>query len=166
MSFFTSNHSFQFFDSLYFILSYYALLAPEHAYNIPMAGYIPLPVIQKEAWAQCENPNCEKWRKLPPGAPPINEDEPWYCYMNPDLARNTCSASEVVRYKRKNGNSSPPYIQLWREIIGEVLQQESIPNLHISSSIFRRNMMTRRNLLLMEQRILKKQLEIGQSWQN
>ena len=61
-----------------------------------MAGYVPLPVIQKEAWAQCENPNCQKWRKLPPGAPEINEDEPWYCYLNPDAARNTCSASEVV----------------------------------------------------------------------
>jgi CW-type Zinc Finger len=64
-----------------------------------MAGFIALPVIQKEAWAQCENPNCQKWRRLPPGAPEINEDEPWYCYLNPDATRNTCSASEVVRIK-------------------------------------------------------------------
>lgn len=58
-----------------------------------MAAY--LPVIQKEVWAQCENPNCQKWRKLPPSTI-VNEDEPWYCYMNPDHDRNTCSASEVV----------------------------------------------------------------------
>jgi hypothetical protein len=61
-----------------------------------MAGFVPLPVIQKEAWAQCENPNCQKWRKLPPGAPELDEDAPWYCYLNPDANRNTCSASEVV----------------------------------------------------------------------
>lgn len=25
-----------------------------------------LPVIVQENWAQCENPNCNKWRRLPP----------------------------------------------------------------------------------------------------
>lgn len=64
-----------------------------------MAGLIPVPVIQKEEWAQCENPNCQKWRKLPRGVT-INENESWYCYMNPDNDRNTCSASEVVSSAR------------------------------------------------------------------
>lgn len=60
-----------------------------------MTAYLPVPVIQKAVWAQCENPNCGKWRKLPPGAT-IEENEPWYCFMNPDHERNTCSASEMV----------------------------------------------------------------------
>ena len=60
-----------------------------------MAALVPVPVIQKAIWAQCENPNCEKWRKLPPGTV-VSENEPWYCYMNPDSERNTCSASEEV----------------------------------------------------------------------
>lgn len=52
-----------------------------------------LPVIVQESWAQCENPNCNKWRKLPPGHD-VKEDEPWYCYQNPDDRKATCSASE------------------------------------------------------------------------
>lgn len=54
-----------------------------------------LPVIVQENWAQCENPNCNKWRKLPPGYQ-VKEDEPWYCYLNPDERKATCSASEDV----------------------------------------------------------------------
>jgi hypothetical protein len=61
-----------------------------------MAGHQPvLPVIVQENWAQCENPNCNKWRKLPPGHE-VKEDEPWYCYLNPDDSRAACSASEDV----------------------------------------------------------------------
>ena len=54
-----------------------------------------LPVIVKESWAQCENPNCGKWRKIPAGYA-LDEDEPWYCYLNPDDRKATCSASEEV----------------------------------------------------------------------
>lgn len=53
-------------------------------------------VITPEQWAQCENPSCEKWRLLPPGTV-LNENEPWYCYMNPDPEKNTCDAPETVR---------------------------------------------------------------------
>jgi hypothetical protein len=61
-----------------------------------MSG-LPIPgvIIQKEQWVQCENPNCGKWRRLPPGAPAVPEDAPWYCYLNPDIDRNTCSADEA-----------------------------------------------------------------------
>lgn len=47
-------------------------------------------------WAQCDNPNCQKWRRLPPGAGAPDEDAPWYCFMNPDPDYNTCSADEAV----------------------------------------------------------------------
>ena len=63
-----------------------------------MASTVPiLPVITKEQWVQCENPNCGKWRRIPPGSV-IDENAPWYCYMNPDAERNTCSAAEEVSY--------------------------------------------------------------------
>lgn len=55
-----------------------------------------MPVIVQENWVQCENPNCNKWRKVPPNYEP-KEDEPWYCYLNPDDRKGTCSASEEVR---------------------------------------------------------------------
>ena len=60
------------------------------SFQIPIA-----PVLTKERWVQCENPNCEKWRRIPHDAV-IDEDAPWYCYMNPDPERNTCSAAEEV----------------------------------------------------------------------
>lgn len=49
-----------------------------------------------QQWTQCENANCGKWRKLPPGSV-VDEDAPWYCYMNPDAKHARCSASEEVR---------------------------------------------------------------------
>lgn len=53
-------------------------------------------VITAEQWAQCEIPSCQKWRLLPPGTV-LNENEPWYCHMNPDPQKNSCDAPEVVR---------------------------------------------------------------------
>lgn len=52
--------------------------------------------ITAEQWAQCEIPSCQKWRLLPPGTV-LNENEPWYCHMNPDPQKNSCDAPEVVR---------------------------------------------------------------------
>lgn len=65
-----------------------------------MAALPVLPVIVQENWAQCENPNCNKWRKLPPGYQ-VKEDEPWYCYLNPDDHKAACSASEDVSLWRR-----------------------------------------------------------------
>ena len=67
----------------------------------------PLPQAMASQWqhphglhacrcTQCENPNCNKWRRLPAGAAAPKEDEPWFCYLNSDPQRNTCSASEAV----------------------------------------------------------------------
>ncbi|KAL4452000.1 hypothetical protein ABPG75_007662 [Micractinium tetrahymenae] len=64
-----------------------------------------MPVIVQENWVQCENPNCNKWRKVPPGYQP-KEDEPWYCYLNPDDRKGTCSASEE-EYKEAIEISAP-----------------------------------------------------------
>jgi len=45
-----------------------------------MASFVapqPLqPAIVEEIWAQCEHPQCEKWRKLPPGSF-VDESKPW-----------------------------------------------------------------------------------------
>ena len=67
----------------------------------PPAVVAPIPAQQ---WAQCENPNCNKWRLLPVGAV-LNENEPWYCYMNPDPDKNTCEAPEAVRLLRFQSRS-------------------------------------------------------------
>ena len=32
--------------------------------------------LQEDVWAQCDNPNCQKWRRLPPGTV-IDENTPW-----------------------------------------------------------------------------------------
>lgn len=32
--------------------------------------------VQEDVWAQCDNPNCQKWRRLPPGTV-IDENTPW-----------------------------------------------------------------------------------------
>lgn len=95
-----------------------------------MTTYVPKVVIQKEQWAQCENPNCNKWRRLPRGAPPIDEDQPWYCYLNPDLDRNTCSASEVEYDEQnevllKSAEEEAAYNQMVRERIEASLQAVS-----------------------------------------
>ena len=81
--------------------------------------------VQEDVWAQCDNPNCQKWRRLPPGTV-IDENTPWsglrarvhccvsnsscslsclltstmrfrYCYMNPDEENAACEAPEEVR---------------------------------------------------------------------
>ena len=81
--------------------------------------------VQEDVWAQCDNPNCQKWRRLPPGTI-IDENTPWsglrarvqsgisnsscslsclptptlrfrYCYMNPDEENAACEAPEEVR---------------------------------------------------------------------
>jgi hypothetical protein len=46
-------------------------------------------------WLQCDHPGCLKWRIVPdlPGIVP-EADEPWYCELNRDPARNTCEAAQ------------------------------------------------------------------------
>jgi hypothetical protein len=79
---------------------------------------LPLPVvIQAEQWAQCDNPNCQKWRKLP-ASTTLNDDEPWYCYLNPDHNKNTCSASEVV-------STPPPVAAAMLALVGGVSGRSS-----------------------------------------
>ena len=85
--------------------------------------------VQEDVWAQCDNPNCQKWRRLPP-ATIIDENTPWsallfrmhchfmsrdctlarlltrlllfrYCYMNPDEEKAACEAPEEVGSIRK-----------------------------------------------------------------
>ena len=80
--------------------------------------------LQEDVWAQCDNPNCQKWRRLPPRTI-IDENTPWsvavmltssplrptygrppglltsnlrsrYCYMNPDEEKAACGAPEEV----------------------------------------------------------------------
>jgi hypothetical protein len=38
---------------------------------------VPVPVLVEDVWVQCDNPDCKKWRKLPPGSKPPPEDIEW-----------------------------------------------------------------------------------------
>ena len=48
-----------------------------------------------DVWAQCENPACNKWRRLPPHTA-LNENEPWFCRMNADPNFNSCDIPEAT----------------------------------------------------------------------
>lgn len=43
-------------------------------------------IVTQEDWVQCENPKCEKWRRLPAGHPPIDPDAPWCALAPPPTA--------------------------------------------------------------------------------
>jgi len=50
-------------------------------------------------WAQCDEPACGKWRKLPPGYAQWYRElgvkgEKFACYMSPDLTKNSCTIEE------------------------------------------------------------------------
>ncbi|XP_048204543.1 zinc finger CW-type PWWP domain protein 2 isoform X2 [Perognathus longimembris pacificus] len=48
-----------------------------------------------KVWVQCENDSCLKWRLLSnEDAIKVNQNEPWYCFMNNDSRYNKCSVSE------------------------------------------------------------------------
>ncbi|XP_045169303.2 uncharacterized protein LOC123532031 [Mercenaria mercenaria] len=50
--------------------------------------------LTESVWVQCDNPDCQKWRRIPaPEAEDLSTD-PWYCYMSSDPMRHTCSAPE------------------------------------------------------------------------
>lgn len=45
-------------------------------------------------WVQCDNADCQKWRRIPASDAENLGDDPWYCYMSTDPNRNTCSEEE------------------------------------------------------------------------
>jgi len=51
--------------------------------------------VSAEVWAQCENPDCNKWRRLPAHTV-LNENEAWYCRMNADPNFNSCDIPEAA----------------------------------------------------------------------
>tara|TARA_B110001452_G_scaffold254477_1_gene246097 strand:- start:2192 stop:2794 length:603 start_codon:yes stop_codon:yes gene_type:complete len=43
-------------------------------------------------WVQCER--CDKWRRLPPGCAAPEDDEAWWCALNPMSTHNRCEVPE------------------------------------------------------------------------
>ncbi|KAL0028795.1 hypothetical protein WJX79_008323 [Trebouxia sp. C0005] len=64
--------------------------------------------VQEDVWAQCDNPNCQKWRRLPPGTV-IDENTPWYCYMNPDEENAACEAPRRLDVELEPGYDEPEH---------------------------------------------------------
>ena len=51
--------------------------------------------ITENVWVQCDNPNCQKWRKVPKeAAVSYGPGVPWYCSLNQDSNANDCSKPE------------------------------------------------------------------------
>ena len=50
--------------------------------------------LTENVWVQCDNPDCQKWRKIPLSSANNLEDNPWYCSMNPDPRARSCQAPE------------------------------------------------------------------------
>ena len=48
----------------------------------------------KETWVQCDNPDCQKWRKLPFGSAFPDADAEWFCHLNADPEYNSCDVPE------------------------------------------------------------------------
>ncbi|CAD7697175.1 unnamed protein product [Ostreobium quekettii] len=57
----------------------------------------------EDLWVQCDNKGCKKWRRLPVGTVIEDEDAPWFCHMNPDPTRNSCSDSEESYHEEDYG---------------------------------------------------------------
>ena len=71
-------------------------------------------------WVMCEA--CEKWRKLPPGAPAPGADERWTCSMNEDPLRNSCEAEEVRWKHARYTHISRAYSQIVVRLISSVVR--------------------------------------------
>lgn len=53
------------------------------------------PVLVEDIWVECDNPDCKKWRKLPPGSNPPPDGVEW---------------CDRVAAQRAVGASSPPLL--------------------------------------------------------
>ncbi|XP_062609019.1 zinc finger CW-type PWWP domain protein 2 homolog [Saccostrea cucullata] len=50
--------------------------------------------VKNFTWIQCDNVNCQKWRKIPSTEGESLEDIEWFCHMNSDPKYNSCEAVE------------------------------------------------------------------------
>ncbi|XP_065928846.1 uncharacterized protein [Magallana gigas] len=50
--------------------------------------------VENFTWIQCDNVNCQKWRKIPANEGDHYDDVDWFCYMNSDPEYNSCDAVE------------------------------------------------------------------------
>ena len=56
---------------------------------------------QLSVWAQCDNQNCQKWRRLPPGSV-VDDSVPWYV---PSITATHCQNSE-----KEHGHAPRPAV--------------------------------------------------------
>ena len=51
--------------------------------------------VTKDAWVQCEDPQCLKWRRVTrTEARNLTPNMPWFCHMNSDPAYALCDVPE------------------------------------------------------------------------
>lgn len=54
-----------------------------------------LTVARLSVWAQCDNQNCQKWRRLPPGSV-VDDSIPWYALIESFLMARQLTSSVVM----------------------------------------------------------------------
>jgi hypothetical protein len=60
-------------------------------------------------WVQCDNPECLKWRKLPPSVKSKDLPEKWYCCDHPEKKWRSCDVSEEL--EEENEEAMQPYVK-------------------------------------------------------
>lgn len=56
-----------------------------------------VPVLVEDVWVQCDNPDCKKWRKLPPGSKPPPDDVEWCAAASGERLRAQHSAAPAAQ---------------------------------------------------------------------
>ncbi|KAK3706874.1 hypothetical protein QZH41_018437 [Actinostola sp. cb2023] len=65
--------------------------------------------VPDQLWVQCDNPECLKWRKLPPNVGTDNLPEKWYCVDHPEGKWRSCDVPEELEDETEE--SVQPYVK-------------------------------------------------------
>ena len=69
----------------------------QHAFKVfpELKANLPLPEYD-DAWMQCEEATCQKWRRVTRAYCDAHQDKSWSCSMNPDPAYASCSVKQEM----------------------------------------------------------------------
>lgn len=56
--------------------------------HVPLISVNYLLQVENFTWIQCDNVNCQKWRKIPANEGDHYDNVDWFCYMNSDPEYN------------------------------------------------------------------------------
>ncbi|XP_028413636.1 MORC family CW-type zinc finger protein 3-like [Dendronephthya gigantea] len=77
--------------------------------------------IPDQTWAQCDEPSCLKWRKLPDGIHPDSLPDKWFCHMNPDPNFKSC---DVPEEKDDDQSNITPYAKVQKKRLVKEMEEK------------------------------------------